>query len=101
MNSITTQLPTSEEDENHCLFAMQLASASVLPMVLKAAMELNVLEIIAREGPGAHLSPLEIAAHLSTQNPEAPVLLDRILRLLASHSVLTCSLHQTHGDGRV
>ncbi|XP_058086976.1 caffeic acid 3-O-methyltransferase-like [Magnolia sinica] len=91
---------TTSNDEEECMFAMQLASASVLPMALKAAIELDVLEIIAKGGPGAHLSPYEIASQLPTQNPEAPTMLDRILRLLASYSVLTCSL-LTHDDGRV
>ncbi|XP_058105069.1 caffeic acid 3-O-methyltransferase-like [Magnolia sinica] len=99
MASPLSQPKTSDEDEQ-CLFAMQLASASVLPMALKAALELDVLEIIAEAGPGAHLSPSEIAAHLPTENPEAPVMLDRILRLLASYCILACSV-VTLDDGRV
>ncbi|CAI0453226.1 unnamed protein product [Linum tenue] len=79
---------------------MQLASASVLPMVLKSALELDLLEIIVKSGPGASLSPAEIAAQLPTKNPEAPDMLDRICRLLASYSVLTCSL-RTLPDGTV
>jgi caffeic acid 3-O-methyltransferase len=46
------------------------------------------------------LSPSEIASQLPTTNPDAPVMLDRILRLLASYSVLTYSL-RTLPDGRV
>lgn len=91
--------PTSNDDEE-CMFAMQLASASVVPMALKAAIELDVLEIIAKAGPGAHLSASEIASQLPTENPDAATMLDRILRLLASYSVLTCTL-LTHDDGRV
>ncbi|CDO97234.1 unnamed protein product [Coffea canephora] len=34
-------------EEEACLFAMHLASASVLPMVLKLAIELDLLELIA------------------------------------------------------
>ncbi|CAN1161906.1 Caffeic acid 3-O-methyltransferase [Linum perenne] len=79
---------------------MQLASASVLPMVLKSALELDLLEIISKAGPGSYLSPSEIASHLPTNNPEAPVVLDRICRLLASYSVLTCSLRNS-SDGTV
>ena len=37
-------------------YAMQLATASMLPMVLKAAIELGVLEILDRAGPRALLS---------------------------------------------
>ncbi|KAK1273929.1 Caffeic acid 3-O-methyltransferase [Acorus gramineus] len=79
---------------------MILASASVLPMTLKAAVELDLLEIIAAAGPGAKLSPSEVALKLPTTNPEAPVMLDRILRLLASYSVLTCSVVDGE-DGKV
>ncbi|KAJ8748533.1 hypothetical protein K2173_003433 [Erythroxylum novogranatense] len=72
-------------------YAMQLALGSVLPMTLKAAIELGVFEIIAREGSDAELSASDIAAKISTQNPDASLMLDRILRLLASHQVLGCT----------
>ncbi|RVW14911.1 Caffeic acid 3-O-methyltransferase [Vitis vinifera] len=72
---------TEEEEDSHREYAMQLVSASVLPMVLKAALELGVLDIIGRAGPGALLSPSEIASHIPTHNPDAPFALDRILRL--------------------
>ncbi|KAJ8760812.1 hypothetical protein K2173_021850 [Erythroxylum novogranatense] len=96
----TQMTPTIVSDEEANLFAMQLASASVLPMILKAALELDLLEIMAKAGPGAFLSPSEIASQLPTNNPEAPVMLDRMLRLLASYSVLTYSL-KTLPDGKV
>lgn len=91
---------SNAEEEEASLFAMQLASASVLPMVLKSAIELDLLEIMAKAGPGAHISPSELAAHLPTKNPDAPVMLDRMLRLLASYSILTCSV-RTLPEGRV
>ncbi|XP_058195788.1 cathecol O-methyltransferase 1-like isoform X2 [Rhododendron vialii] len=82
----------SKEEEENCLYAMQLASSSVLPMVLKAAAELKVFDIIAKAGPGAQLSPFEIASCLPDScNPGAPEMLDRMLRLLASYSILVCS----------
>ncbi|RWR80853.1 caffeic acid 3-O-methyltransferase 1 [Cinnamomum micranthum f. kanehirae] len=99
MGSTNSQTSTTSEDEE-CMFAMQLASASVLPMALKAAIELDVLEIIAKSGADGCLSPWEIASQLPTKNPDAPTMLDRILRLLASYSILTCSL-KTHDDGSV
>ncbi|CAA7391550.1 unnamed protein product [Spirodela intermedia] len=86
-----------EEEQEACTYAMQLASASVLPMTLKAAIELNLLEIISRGGSGAQLFPEEIVAQLPTENPDAAVMVDRILRLLASYSILTCSV--VDGDG--
>ncbi|KAF6167334.1 hypothetical protein GIB67_043195 [Kingdonia uniflora] len=96
-----TQTSCKNEEEEACSYAMQLASISVLPMVLKSTIELDVLEIIAKSGPGACISPSEIASKLpTTKNPEAHVMLDRMLRLLASYKVLTCTMH-TLEDGHV
>ncbi|XP_058195787.1 caffeic acid 3-O-methyltransferase-like isoform X1 [Rhododendron vialii] len=85
---------TNKEEEDSHSYAMELSSSSVLPMVLMAVVELKVLDIIAKAGPGAQLSPSEIASRLpaATHNPDAPEMLDRMLRLLASHSILTCSV---------
>ncbi|PHT87615.1 Caffeic acid 3-O-methyltransferase [Capsicum annuum] len=98
MGSIN-QSQTGIEDEDFG-FALQLASASVLPMVLKSAIELDILEIMAKAGPGAVISPSELAAQLPTKNPHASVMLDRMLRILAAYSVLHCTL-RTLPDGRV
>ncbi|KAK8658342.1 hypothetical protein V6N13_036550 [Hibiscus sabdariffa] len=100
MDSIggTQMTPTQVSDEEANLFAMQLASASVLPMVLKSAIELGLLEIMAKAGPGVSLSPKEVASKLPTTNLDAPIMLDRILRLLASYSILTCSLRSLPDD---
>ena len=99
MGTETQMTPTQISDEEAKLFAMQLTSASVLPMVLKSAIELDLLELIAKAGPGAFMSPKQIASRLPTNNPDAHILLDRILRLLASFSVLNCSLHTLPGGG--
>ncbi|GJW90403.1 caffeic acid 3-O-methyltransferase [Tanacetum coccineum] len=82
------------------LFAGQLATACTLPMVWKAAIELDLLDIIAKHGPDGSCSASELADQLGVKvnNPEAPVMLDRMCSLLASHSVLTCSHKETH-DG--
>ncbi|CAA7391545.1 unnamed protein product [Spirodela intermedia] len=45
-----------------------------------------------RAGSGAQLFPEEIVAQLPTENQEAAVMVDRILRLLASYSILICSV---------
>uniref|UniRef100_A0A6N2LB41 caffeate O-methyltransferase n=1 Tax=Salix viminalis TaxID=40686 RepID=A0A6N2LB41_SALVM len=74
-------------------YAMQLALGSVLPMTLYSATQLGILEIIAKAGPDARLSASDIAVKLPTKNPDAPKMLDRILRLLASHQVLCCSVN--------
>nr|ABS57468.1 caffeic acid O-methyl transferase [Leucaena leucocephala]ABU41320.1 caffeic acid o-methyl transferase [Leucaena leucocephala] len=96
----TQIIPTHVNDEEANLFAMQLASASVLPMILKSALELDLLEIIAKAGPNAQLSPSNIAAQLPTKNPDAAVMLDRMMRLLACYNVLSCSV-RTLPDGKI
>ncbi|KAJ8633509.1 hypothetical protein MRB53_026845 [Persea americana] len=100
MLPLTIIQPSSNEDEAAFMFAMQLARVSALPMALKAAIELDLLEIIAKAGPGAQLSTTQIASQLPTQNPAAPALLDRMLRLLASYSILSCSVVDRN-DGHV
>ncbi|KAM1612268.1 hypothetical protein ACFX1Z_000954 [Malus domestica] len=89
-----------EEEENFC-YAMQLVFSSVLSMSMQSAIELGIFDIIAKAGPGAKLSSSEIAAHIGsgTKNSEAPMMLDRILRLLASHSILSCSAVANEEDG--
>ncbi|XP_043692374.1 caffeic acid 3-O-methyltransferase 1-like [Telopea speciosissima] len=71
---------------------------SLFHMVFKAAIELNLLEIMAKAGPEKQLSALEIAALLPTQNPDAPAMLDRILCFLASYEIVTCSQVISGGD---
>lgn len=82
-------------DAEHCSAALQLVFLSSLPMVMQTSIELGLFDIIAKVGQA---SAFEIASHLPTSNPEAPVLLDRILYLLATHSVLSCSAVDG-GDG--
>ncbi|KAJ9167141.1 hypothetical protein P3X46_021812 [Hevea brasiliensis] len=89
-----------EEEEEACLNAMLFCSSHIFPMVFRAAIELDLFAIIAKAGPGAYLSASEIACHLPTHNPEAPSMLDRMLRLFASHSLLSHSLRPLQ-DGRV
>jgi hypothetical protein len=99
--SASVNVPVEVSQDESFLFAMQLATASVLPMVLKTAIELDLLETIAKAGPGGSLSSSELVAKLpKVNNPEAPVMIDRICSLLASHSVLTCTIKET-ADGCV
>lgn len=99
-SQMTLVMPITNEDEAS-LYAMQLGSASVLPMVLKSAIELDLLEIMAKNDgfSSPHMSPSELASHLPTKNPDAPVMLDRILRLLASYSILTCCIRKLPDGG--
>ncbi|XP_065627409.1 caffeic acid 3-O-methyltransferase [Quercus suber] len=93
-------VPAISEEDEACLQAMLISTTHIISWVLKAATDLDLFGIIARAGPAACMTPTEIASQLPTQDSEAPSRLDRMLRLLASHSVLTCSIH-TLEDGRV
>nr|XP_023898553.1 caffeic acid 3-O-methyltransferase 1-like [Quercus suber] len=66
------------------------------------AIELDLFGIIARAGPAACITTSEIASQLPTKDSDSdtPSRLDRMLRVLVSHSLLTCSIH-TLEDGRV
>lgn len=107
MGSVDGQFPTingddqTKIDKEACLFALKLASFSVLPMTLKAAVELGVFEVIVDAGTGNFLSTKEIADALSIANPDAPVMLDRILGCLASHDIFTCNVVTNHDDDSV
>ncbi|KAK1427730.1 hypothetical protein QVD17_16424 [Tagetes erecta] len=72
-------------------YAMQLTTSIALPMVLLTVIKLKVLETLSEAGPHARLSAHEIASRLSISNAEAPNKLDRMLQLLASYSVVTCT----------
>ncbi|KAF6159655.1 hypothetical protein GIB67_034617 [Kingdonia uniflora] len=85
-----TKTPSKDEEEEACLYAMQLDNFSV------SAIELDVLEIIAKARPGVHINPSEIAFKLHTnKNLNTHLMLDRMLCLLASYKVRTLE------DGRV
>ncbi|KAK8514402.1 hypothetical protein V6N13_063294 [Hibiscus sabdariffa] len=88
----------SNEEAN--LLALEFTFSSAVPLVLTTAIQLDLLEIMAKAGPGALLSPKEVASQLPTNNPDAPLMIDRMFRLLASYSILTCSL-RTLPDGNV
>lgn len=89
------------EEEQTCLLALQLANSIILPMVLKSAVELDLFEILVRAGEGKYLSPKEIAAQIPTQNSGGVTVLDRILRFLASCSVLKCGVSETPKEAAV
>ncbi|KFK42145.1 hypothetical protein AALP_AA2G217100 [Arabis alpina] len=84
------------------LHAESIVNTVAFPMVLKAALELGVIDTLAAVGNDSWLSPYEIARSLPTKptNPEAPVLLDRMLRLLVSHSILKCRMVESRENGR-
>ncbi|KAF6148188.1 hypothetical protein GIB67_011963 [Kingdonia uniflora] len=87
MDSTQNQL-----DNESYVYMTQLYMMQILPMVLRTVVELDLLEIIAREGKGAQLSASVITSHLPSNNPNAPNMIDRILRLLSCYSLLHCSI---------
>ncbi|KAI9119946.1 hypothetical protein K1719_008915 [Acacia pycnantha] len=85
------------------LNAMCLASAQLYPAVLNAAIELNLFKIIG-EGNPKGMSPSEIASQLPNPHAAGDDIagrLDRLLCLLATHSLLTCSSNKVDEDGRI
>ncbi|KAI5663935.1 hypothetical protein M9H77_23258 [Catharanthus roseus] len=86
----TTNIISNEKED--FLRVMQLSSGLILPMILKTVIELDLFELMAKAGPNAQLSAIEISSLLPTKNPEAPVMLDRILKFLASFSFLNCNV---------
>ncbi|KAH9717590.1 Flavone 3'-O-methyltransferase 1 [Citrus sinensis] len=99
MSSFHDQLTKPPNDEEDFMLVMELSLSSLLPITMKAIIELGVLEILAKASP-SQLSSSEIAFQLPTNNQEAPTVLDRMLQLLASCSFLTCNL-VTNKDGNV
>ncbi|KAG6489972.1 caffeic acid 3-O-methyltransferase-like [Zingiber officinale] len=83
--------PEQEEEEQECSRAFQLSCAAVLPIVLKTAIELGLLEMLVEAGPTSALSSEELAARLPTNNPSAADMVERILRLLAANAVVGCA----------
>ncbi|MED6154742.1 hypothetical protein PIB30_115647, partial [Stylosanthes scabra] len=72
------------------LFAMDFGVSAVFSFAVKTAFELGIFDIIAKAG-GEHakLSAQDIASQIGGKNPNAPSMVDRLLRLLASHSFLS------------
>ncbi|RID50626.1 hypothetical protein BRARA_H01339 [Brassica rapa] len=97
LNPGLTKQEEQADQEMMSLQALKITTTLAFPMVFKAALELGVFDTIAANGKDAWLSSSEIAFGLPTKptNPEAPMLLDRMLRLLVSHSVLKCRTVET------
>ncbi|KAG0473357.1 hypothetical protein HPP92_015214 [Vanilla planifolia] len=90
---------SKDVDEEACMYAIHLVGMTVLPMTLRAAIELGVFEHIQAAGPDSYLTAEDLAARLGTSNPLAPAMIERILRLLTSYSVLNFT-DTVDGEGR-
>ncbi|KAI9116736.1 hypothetical protein K1719_012394 [Acacia pycnantha] len=96
------EMPKTESEEEKdedvdlsVLSAFRLRSTQIFSAALNAATELNLFDIIVEEG-GRHVSASEVASRLpsSCQHRELPSRIDRLLRLLASHSLLSCRVRE-------
>ncbi|KAG4127110.1 hypothetical protein ERO13_D10G199000v2 [Gossypium hirsutum] len=93
MNSLVNQLSSSyamSEEEEAFGYAWYLRSSHMFSYVLDAAVQLGVFDILTKAGPDVKLSSNQIASEIRAKNPDAPSLLDRMLRLLACHGLVTC-----------
>ncbi|XP_054813612.1 isoliquiritigenin 2'-O-methyltransferase-like [Prosopis cineraria] len=92
LNSKETR-PNEEQEDSYALLAMLQCCSQIYCAVLKASLELDLFDIIAKEG-GRHVSASEVASKLpsSSQHKDLAFRIDRLLRLLASHSLLNCSV---------
>jgi len=88
------------DDEETYGYAAQILNSCVLPMVLNATIELGVLHLVNKAGSGPDgLSPAQLAAQIQAQNPDASVMLDRMLRVLATYNVVSCTAVPTKDGG--
>ncbi|GAB4861498.1 hypothetical protein Ancab_040071 [Ancistrocladus abbreviatus] len=85
------------DEEETITYADEIARSMAFPMAMHAAIQLDLLDIIAKAGQ--RLSAEEIAAQVSTNNPDTPAMIDRMLRLLAAYAVVTCSVVATTEGG--
>ncbi|KAJ3707792.1 hypothetical protein LUZ61_011497 [Rhynchospora tenuis] len=87
----------SQDDELYV--QVSLVGSAILPLTLKAVLELDVLEIIKKGSASATTKPVmmtaeDIAAQLLTKNPQAAAMLDRMLALLASFDIVSCVIEK-------
>ncbi|XP_074269855.1 caffeic acid 3-O-methyltransferase-like [Silene latifolia] len=92
-----------DEEAQNFVLAAQLVQSGVLPIVLNTALELDLIGIIAKAGPEQRLSAQQISDQIMTKmdrpNPDAPSMLDRILGLLSSYSIVSCCVQPTKNGG--
>ncbi|PIN21984.1 Hydroxyindole-O-methyltransferase [Handroanthus impetiginosus] len=101
-NAINGSTNSANIEEDEAFNRASAATASfVLPMALDTAIQLRLFEIISKAGEGAGVLPSDIAAQLPNSGPPEAVAsrLDCVLRLLASYSLLTCSVSKVANRG--
>ncbi|KAJ9565045.1 hypothetical protein OSB04_001011 [Centaurea solstitialis] len=99
MESLEEGPKMSNEEEGQKI-VREIRSVIVLPMVVKTAIELDLFEIMAKT-PGARFSSCDLASNLPSQTPQTPYLLERILRFLATQSILESTIEtDEHGNSK-
>ncbi|KAH0663551.1 hypothetical protein KY290_029479 [Solanum tuberosum] len=88
----------SNEEEISMMKAMHLPCGVYLNMVLKAAIELDLFEIIAKSTT-QKLSSYEITSQIPTKNPNASLVLERILSFHLKDAILEGEIpfNKAHG----
>lgn len=79
----------SKEEEEDMLSVMQLPISLALNMVLKVTMELGIFDLLSLN---SQLSSSQIASKIPTKNPQAPIMIEKILSFLANQSLLKFTL---------
>ncbi|KAK8944284.1 Caffeic acid 3-O-methyltransferase [Platanthera zijinensis] len=92
MGSAADQMVLVDEEAAYHA-AQHLLSLNGLAMSIKTAVDLDIFNILAGAGPGAHLSARDIAAKIPkcVDPAGAAPRLDRVLRFLASYAILRCT----------
>lgn len=98
-NGKDLSLSRDEEEEANYAYGVQIANSCALPMVLNAAIDLGVLQVIHDQAGADGLLPAEISTQVKAQNAEAPAMLDRMLRLLATYNIVGCTTVSTADGG--
>ncbi|MCH79658.1 anthranilate N-methyltransferase-like [Trifolium medium] len=92
LNGNDKHLKPQQGEDPVLVFTSQITGSIIVPLALRSAIDLGIFEILAKAGEGAQLSAEDIAVKIGTNNPLAPTMLDRLLRLLVSHSILNSSV---------
>lgn len=87
-------IETNNCEEDDIVFANNIATLVVLPYAIRSTVELGIFNVLAKAKKGTKLSAKDIAVEIGSKNPNAPKMLDRLLRLLACHSILYWSLSE-------
>ncbi|KAH7445173.1 hypothetical protein KP509_02G110500 [Ceratopteris richardii] len=98
-------MESNQDDSQAFVRAMEAFLVSLLPMALKAAIQLGVLDILqaaetGKDGDDNRLSAMEIAAQVqgrTTSLEQTASSLNRILRVLAEHGLLSASSTSSTG----